>query len=943
MKTCVVSFRGKGLLLVTALWLLLVLRAFPIDLLVYNNNDSGPGSLRQAIADNNLSSGGNTIVFSNVVTGTILLTSGELLIARNVNISGPGPRILAVNGNYGSPVAFSRVFHITNAVTAVISGLTITNGAVSGSFPNGYGGGIWNNHSTLTLSNCTVAKNFGSTGSGGGIYNDATFFGSATLSIIACTISENTTFGVGGGGIYNYGAPGVATVSISASTITGNSVAGINGVGGGIFNQGSSGDAVLTISNSTFSSNGVPVNQNGSGGGIYNSAGSGNAILTVIGSTFNGNVSANNNGGNIFNNGANAKLEIGNTILVANIVQGTIRNTGSVTSDGYNLSSDNGGGQLTSATDQLNANALLGPLADNGGPTSTHALLSGSPAIDKGKSYGGTIDQRGKPRPFDFASIPNASGGDGSDIGAVEAPTPRSFVVSNLNNSGAGSLRQAMLDANTGRDDIITFATNVTGTITLISELTTTAPTVIRGPGPNLLSVSGNQSSRVFTILGGPTEISGLTIRDGRVVGSSGNQGNHGGEALAGGIYSQATLTLSNCVVRSNTVVGGMGGERHNGSVGNGGRGIGGGFYNSGGSFTLLNCSFTGNRAIGGQGGAAQNGQAGGGGNGLGAAISTSGGTNQITACDLADSTAQGGAGGTSNGGQNGAGGQAYGAGLYSESDVSILKSTFRGGSALGGASGGGNGSGYGGGIYNGYTLALRSCTITSNNASGSSFDFGGGVYSVGAGAGLTNCTIAHNQADSGGGWSGNANVANSIFAGNSAGVGADFNGTMNSYDYNLVQSAAGLNLIGATANVLIGVDPMLGPLADNGGPAPTQALLSNSPAIDKGRSFGFATDQRGAPRPYDFPSAANASGGDGSDIGTFESGRPALNIQQVGNSAVLSWQSYYGDFALQSVTNVIAANDWATVAGTPVVVANQYRLTNSPVSGNRFFRLRGK
>jgi len=935
MKICVVSFRGKGLLLVTVLWLSLVLRAFSIDLLVYNNNDSGSGSLRQAIMDNNASAGGNTIVFSNIVTGAITLTSGELLINKYVTILGPGPGNLALNGN-----AAGRVFHLTGPLKAHISGLTLTNGAVSGTLPGNAGGCIWNDHAELNLSNCVVSGNSGGSGPGGAIYNDGSFSSTYTiLRIIASTISGNSCTN-SGGAIYNYAYQGKVDLSVTASTISGNTASSSSGVGGAIFNSGTgSSNAIVAVARSTISGN----TAGNRGGGIYSSgASSGVADLSVAASTISGNSAP--VGGGIFIEGAGgiASLQIRNTVLRAGASGANLGNSGGIVSSvfGYNLSSDNGGGYLTNTTDQINADPLLGPLADNGGPTLTHALLPGSPAIDKGNSYGATADQRGKPRPYDYASIPNASGGDGSDIGAVEAPTPRSLIVSNLNNSGAGSLRQAMLDANTGRDDIITFATNVAGTITLVAELTTTAPTIIRGPGPNVLSVSGNQNNRVFTILGGPTEISGLTIRDGRVVGSSGNQGNHGGEALAGGIYNQATLTLSNCVVRSNTVVGGLGGERHNGTVGNGGRGIGGGLYNAGGNFTLVNCSFIGNRAIGGQGGSAQNNLAGGGGNGLGAAIGTSGGTNQITTCDLADSTAQGGAGGISGGGQHGAGGQAYGAGLYSESDVSILKSTFRGGSAVGGASSGGNGSGFGGGIYNGNTLALRSCTITSNSASGGSFDFGGGVYSSGAAAGVTNCTIVRNQADSGGGWYGNATVANSIFAENGAGSGADFNGTMNSYDYNLVQSAAGLNIIGATANVLIGVDPMLGPLADNGGLTLTHALLSNSPAIDKGRSFGLTTDQRGAPRPYDFPSAANASAGDGSDIGAFELGKPNLNIQKVGSNVLLSWPWYYGDFALQTSTDVSLANSWINPGGLAAVVGTEYRQTNGPISTNRFFRL---
>lgn len=65
---------------------------------------------------------------------------------------------------------------------------------------------------------------------------------------------------------------------------------------------------------------------------------------------------------------------------------------------------------------------LLTALANNGGVTRTHAFASGSPAHDKGKAFGGvtTDDQRGDPRPVDDPSVPNAAGGNGSDIGAYE-------------------------------------------------------------------------------------------------------------------------------------------------------------------------------------------------------------------------------------------------------------------------------------------------------------------------------------------------------------------------------------------------------------------------------------------------------------------------------------------------------------------------------------------
>src|SRR5437764_2047767 len=85
---------------------------------VTNTNSSGPGSLRQALVD---AIDGDTINFA--VTGTIGLTSGELLVAKSITIAGPGAENLAINGN-----AKSTVFHIAPGQTVTISGLTITNG-----------------------------------------------------------------------------------------------------------------------------------------------------------------------------------------------------------------------------------------------------------------------------------------------------------------------------------------------------------------------------------------------------------------------------------------------------------------------------------------------------------------------------------------------------------------------------------------------------------------------------------------------------------------------------------------------------------------------------------------------------------------------------------------------------------------------------------------------
>src|SRR5262249_41446223 len=137
---------------------------------VTNTNDSGAGSLRQAIAD---AHSGDTVRFG--VTGTITLTTGELLVDKSIIISGPGSDNLTVDANYSS-----RVFHVSGGLTATIAGLTITKGSVEGG-----GGGIYNDHSTLTVSNCVLGGNSSALG-GGAIHNDH-----ATLALSTCTLSGN--------------------------------------------------------------------------------------------------------------------------------------------------------------------------------------------------------------------------------------------------------------------------------------------------------------------------------------------------------------------------------------------------------------------------------------------------------------------------------------------------------------------------------------------------------------------------------------------------------------------------------------------------------------------------------------------------------------------------------------------------------------------------------
>ena len=379
--------------------------AFPANIIVVTNtDDSGPGSLRDALA----AAVDGDIIDATGISGTILLTSGELQITHAITINGPGAGSLSIEGN-----ATFRVFdNLTSG--ASISGFSITNGSA----PGDNGGGIFNeggNSATLRLSDCIVSGN--SADFGGGIFNL-----NGALTVNNCTISGNGA-AFSGGGIVNSASDAAATSTITNSTISDNSATANDG--GGILN-GAAGSvasiASVIVSNSTLSGNSAT----GNGGAVANAADVPNlARLTITNSTISDN-SATANGGGIYNQG-NAQFQIGSTVLNAGSSGENIFNGGQATSLGYNLSSDDGAGILIGTGDQINTDPMLGPLQDNGGPTFTHALLPGSPAIDAGDpSFAPppSFDQRGP-------GFPRVSG-SGIDIGSFEVqaggtptPTPR--------------------------------------------------------------------------------------------------------------------------------------------------------------------------------------------------------------------------------------------------------------------------------------------------------------------------------------------------------------------------------------------------------------------------------------------------------------------------------------------------------------------------------------
>jgi predicted outer membrane repeat protein len=431
--------------------------------------------------------------FAPGVTGAINLASALPTLSTNITINGPGASLLTVRRNSGGNY---RIFTVASGATVSISGMTIANGD-PGVVEDG--GGI-STVGVLSVSGCVFANN--TCGSNGGAIDHP---GGGTLSITGCTFASNTATNGFGGAIDNDGGDLV----VSNSTFSNNAAKGggaidaddgtlrltrctfVNNRAVGPADVSDAGGALwvsvpATITNCTFSGNSAV----GSGGGIqvgYRGAPT-NFTVVLVSVTITANTAdsdANDIGivGGIRRDSGTLRMQ--NSISAGNIngqfnlgapdfFNSSLAGSGGFASLGYNLVGKTNDSNWTASTgDKLGSiaspiNAMLGPLQDNGGPTWTHALLAGSPAIDQGKSFGVTTDQRGRTRPSDIASIANPSGGDGSDIGAFELiPAPLLIIARSLNNV------------------VLSWSTNDTGfTLESTPVLLSTSNTWTNVPGP---------------------------------------------------------------------------------------------------------------------------------------------------------------------------------------------------------------------------------------------------------------------------------------------------------------------------------------------------------------------------------------------------------------------------------------------------------------------------
>jgi parallel beta-helix repeat protein len=840
-------------------------------------NIAGPGTSTLTV------SGSNAVrVFS--IAGTNIL---------NVTIS--GMRITGGNGT-------------TNGVTAADGGgilttdeaVTLNNVIVSGNSTTGAndGGGIAvSGTGALTVRNSTVSGNT-SAADGGGIY----FFSGGSLLLENSTVSGNTAPGPsGGGGIYFFGATASGGVIIRNSTIANN--AATSSGGGIVFRSLASNVNPVVIQNSTITGNsaGTTSSTDGlGGGGIAVSSGTANSIISLVSTIVSGNTATAANGrsdiaaialatvnvnfcavgdadgftpsGTSANNlpfgsalnlltlasygGPTQTVALGLGSLAVNAgsnpaglttdqrgtgfprvvgaaadigafegtldvptANGTFANVTTAGATTYTFQVTYGGGtNINVSTLDSNDIRVTGPNTYNQLATfiSANPPVNGTPVVATYRinAPGGSFDAS------DFGTytvavepnqVANTNSGfvPAGSLGTFQVLIPTTFTVSNVSDSGAGSLRQAILNSNAtpGATDTIVFqGLPSPPTINLAAasgQLNITDSVTIIGPGAGNLTVSGQNAIRVFNVENATSvitvSISGMMIAGGNGIPVSGGTASDGG----GVRVTDENLTLDGVVITGNSV----GGTNDGGGIG----------ITSVTNLVIRNSTVSGNTAADSGGGI----------------YFFSGGSLLLENSTVSGNTAPG---------LNGGGG-IYFFGAVAAGGFTIRNSTVANNSATNATTGASGGGGIVLRSFTGTTL-IQDSTISGNTSASTSVTdgLGGGGIALATGSATSILTLQ-----------------NTIVAGNtSANLRPDFSAiaasTVNA-NFCLIGAADTFTLSGTSGNNLSGtvaapLNPMLGALANNGGPTQTMLPDAASPVINAGSNalipVGVTTDQRG-------------------------------------------------------------------------------------------------
>ncbi len=536
------------------------------DLLVFNSGysglvttkaNAGPGSLRWAITNLNASGVAGNITFA--VNGTITLASDLPACTVPVTITGPGTNLLTISGSNSF-----RLFQLAANTTNTISSLTLANGYTAN---NTSGAAIYNLGNTL-LQSCTLVSNTVVGGFGGAVAN----LGTGALRATNCSFAYNTVRGgngdsvgsdQGGGGGGGAGLGGAiftegAELTLSGCALQANVAAGghggngFTGVGNDVYAGGNGGYP---------NRGGGGANRQNGGGGGFGGGGGGSGLFASGGA------------GGFGAGGGGGAFGLG--------VGGPGGSYGGQGGKYFSRGASGGGGggaglgagifARTGAVSLVNC-AFTANVATNG-------LTGSGTAGVNGQGVGGAV--------FVLDASLNQSGNTftGNTASTTQPNLGGPTIVLNTSDSGAGSLRQAVLIANNaGSAATITFAPALSGqTITLTSgQLTLSSTVTINGSTlPGGIHLNGNASSRIFEVLSGSTvALESLTLKNGFVT------GNGAGILVEDG----AVLTVNRSTILGNTAW------------------AGGGIYCQGGTLNVNNSTLTGNSAtgfgLGGYGGA---------------------------------------------------------------------------------------------------------------------------------------------------------------------------------------------------------------------------------------------------------------------------------------------------------------------------------------------------
>jgi hypothetical protein len=435
-------------------------------------------------------------------------------------------------------------------------------------------------------------------------------------------------------------------------------------------------------------------------------------------------------------------------------------------------------------------------------------------------------------------------------LGLAPAPAAAAPAVTTTADGGPGSLREAVALAAPGE------------TITIpggdykltLGELTIAKSLSLVGAGAAATTLEGGGASRVIDATDAAAEvtIADLTIRGGDV---------HASVAQGGGIFSQAGhLTLVRDTIAENLADATSPGA-------NGGIAEGGGVsvhLEAKADLTVRDCTFVDNVADA----SGDTGKSGGIAEGGGLSVRFAG------AVDISGSTFGG------NQALTRGGGIAAGGGVFLRDNSqpgSLSTSTLSGNLVESGVSAGGAGAFISTGGP--YPVAIDRVTVTGNSAvSGIADAEGGGLLLVGFSGGpirMLASTIAANSADKGGDLRAGAelSIGDTVISAGSGEAGkenCEGAADITSLGFNL-DSGDGCGF--HSPGDQVDLDPRLGPPAENGGPTLTMLPAPTSPLVDQGAAFGLTSDQRGLPRPVEYPGVPNstATGADGSDVGAAE------------------------------------------------------------------------